>query len=150
MRKLMSAGRADGRNYNCVWGHMKALYRVLLQTLHESFSSWSGLCIEVQTGSCLDLSLCQNCCEVGFVCCWFFFFSSATVRSTINRISFLWRQHQARHHTVWGSNCNTCCWFIVSNFSCGESASSVPSIKLQWFQEELWLLATSEYLPLST
>lgn len=108
MRKLMSAGRADGRNYNCVWGHMKALYRVLLQTLHESFSSWSGLCIEVQTGSCLDLSLCQNCCEVGFVCCWFFF-SSATVRSTINRISFLWRQHQARHHTVWGSNCNTCC-----------------------------------------
>lgn len=78
------------------------------------------------------------------------FFSSATVRSTINRISFLWRQHQARHHTAWGSNCNTCCWFIVSNFSCGESASSVPSIKLQWFQEELWLLATSEYLPLST
>lgn len=70
---------------------MKALYHVLLQTLHESFSSWSGFCIEVQTGSCLDLSLCQNCCEVGFVC----FFSSATVRSTINRISLLWREHQA-------------------------------------------------------
>ena len=146
MWKLMSAGRADGRNYNCVWGHMKALYHVLLQTSHESFSSWSGFCTEVQTGSCLDLCLCQNCCEVGFV--WFF--SSATVRSTINRISLLWREHQARRHTAWGSSCNTCCWFIVRKFSCGKSASSVPSIKLQWFQEELWLLATSEYLPLST
>lgn len=33
----MSAGRADGRNYNCVWGHMKALYHVLLQICVSHF-----------------------------------------------------------------------------------------------------------------
>lgn len=84
-----------------------------------------------------------------FIFFFIFFFSSATASSAINRMSLLRREHQAKHHAAWGSNCNTCCWFIVSKFFCGRSPYSVPAIKLRWFQEELWQLATSECLPLS-